>query len=157
MTPVVKLPTTEPTPPAKDSSATASPWKTPTASSKDRTVEWPPIEWIHTGRRIIRCLEAAVSISPIATAGHSTETSSSTSHRTHSPGSSSIKSWHDYDSFPQCVSRKSCSRRLCDHPCRGPLPFRSGRERSVRFPPEGSQLCMLRWLLSRFLQDTDIL
>jgi hypothetical protein len=87
-------PTTEPSPATEYSAPASTPRDATTTCSKDRTIEWPAIEWVHTGRRIIGRLES-ISVRPIRSIWHSTETSSSTGHGTHSHRSSSIKSRHD--------------------------------------------------------------
>ena len=87
-------PTTEPPATAKDPATATTPWKPATACPKDRTIKWLTIEWVHTGRWIIGCLEA-IPVWSIASVWHSTETSAATGHRTLTHWSSSIKSWHN--------------------------------------------------------------
>jgi|GEM_PF-6239486 len=87
------LPTTEPSSATKTPATASTPWMPATACVKDRT-----IEWVHTGRWVIGCLEA-ISVWSMAPVWHSTETSASTGHRTLTHWSSSIKSWHNNPSF----------------------------------------------------------
>jgi hypothetical protein len=90
-------PATKASPATKNSATTSTPWETTSACPEDG-----PIEWVQTGKWIIGCLEA-ISITAIASVWHCAETSASTCHRTLTPWSCSIKSWHKNTPFPEKV------------------------------------------------------